>query len=49
MGVTIDGTALNEEIFVPAGERVFWIGYDLPALAGVDIHITDLRVDGLPR
>ena len=46
MQTYINDVKLNEEVTIPAGSKVFYIGYDLPILAGADVEISDIKVDG---
>ena len=46
MNVYINNVKLLEAIRIPSEPLVFYIGYDLPLLAGADIEITDVVVDG---
>jgi hypothetical protein len=47
MNVYINNLKQLEAIRIPSGPIVFYIGYDLPLLAGADIQITDIVVDGV--
>ncbi len=47
MNVYINNVKQLEDITIPSGAIVFYIGYDLPLLAGADIQITDVVVDGV--
>lgn len=45
MEIYINGAQLQEEVTVPAGSKVLYIGYNLPVQAGVEVEITDLTVN----
>jgi hypothetical protein len=45
MNVYINNVKQQEAIRIPSEPIVFYIGYDLPLLAGADIEITDIVVD----
>ncbi len=47
MNVYINNVKQLEAIRIPSEPIVFYIGYDLPLLAGADIQITDVVVDGV--
>ena len=47
MNVYINNVKQLEAIRIPSVPIVFYIGYDLPLLAGADIEITDIAVDGV--
>jgi len=49
MDVYINNVKLNQALTIPTGQKVFYIGYDLPLLASADIEITDLTVDGVKK
>lgn len=44
--VYINDARLTDRITIPAGEKVFYIGYDLPIQSGADIEVFDIKVDG---
>ena len=47
MDVYINNVKQLEAIRIPSGSIVFYVGYDLPLLAGADIQISDVVVDGV--
>ena len=47
MSIYINGVDVKETLSIPSGPKVFYIGYNLPTLAGADIEITDIQVDGI--
>lgn len=47
MRVFINDVNTNEILLIPAGQKVFYVGYNLPTLAGVDAEIMDVWVDGV--
>jgi hypothetical protein len=47
MVVYINGVKMIDQLSLPVGEKAFLIGYNLPAQAGGDIEIMDVRVDGI--
>ena len=49
MHIYVDGVELDESLSVPVGLKVFYIGYNLPLLAGVDVEVTDIRIDGVRK
>ena len=46
MQIYVNDAKLSKKVTIPSGSIVFYIGYDLPALAGMDVEITDIKVDG---
>lgn len=49
MWVYINNQKMNESLVIPDGQKVFYIGYDLPALAGVDAEVKNIWIDGSAR
>lgn len=49
MRLFINNIRQNENLSIPDGEKVFYIGYNLPTLAGIDAEVTNIRVDGIAR
>jgi hypothetical protein len=49
MNISINGTELDETLSIPAGPKVFYIGYNLPLLAGVNVEVTDISIDGIRK
>ena len=49
MKVFIDGYKMQEELFIPTGQKIFYIGYDIPAISGVDMSISNVKVDGVAK
>jgi hypothetical protein len=47
MDVYINGVKMNESLAIPDGSKVLYIGYSLPVMAGMDVEISNLRVDGV--
>ena len=47
--IYVDGVELDESLSVPVGLKVFHIGYNLPLLAGVDVEVADIRIDGVRK
>ena len=46
MSVYINGAKMDEELGIPDGPKVFYIGYKLPIVGGTDLEITNLKIDG---
>ena len=49
MAVFINNSRQNENLAIPSNPNVFYIGYNLPTLAGVDVEVTNVRIDGVFR
>ncbi len=49
MRVYINNVKQDEELFIPTGQKVFYIGYSLPMIAGADVEISDITVDGVAK
>ncbi len=49
MRLFINNIKQNENLSIPDGEKVFYIGYNLPTLAGIDAEVTNIKVDGIAR
>lgn len=49
MRLFINNIRQNENLSIPDGEKVFYIGYNLPTLAGIDAEVTNIKVDGVAR
>ena len=49
MNVFINDIKMNDILSLPVGEKVFFIGYNLPSQAGAEIEISDIRVDGVAK
>ena len=49
MNVYINGVKMSKQLFLPVGDKVFLIGYSLPAQSGADIEISNLRIDGVRK
>ncbi len=47
MAVYINNIKMNEMIAVPVGPKVFYIGYNLPSHASIDVNVSDLKIDGV--
>lgn len=47
MNIYINNVRINESLAIPSGAKVFYIGYSLPAFAGVDVQVTNIKVDGV--
>ena len=45
--IFVNNTRLVENLSIPAGAKVFYVGYNLPALAGLDVEVKDLGIDGV--
>ena len=46
MGVYINNIKMNEVLAVPVGPKVFYIGYNLPSHASMDVIVSELKIDG---
>ena len=46
MRVYINGAKMDEELGIPDGPKVFYIGYKLPIVSGADLEITNIKIDG---
>jgi len=44
--IYINNMQTSDTLSLPAGPKAFFIGYDLPTMAGADVAISDVRVDG---
>jgi len=49
MRVYINDIRMDESLTIPDGSKVLYIGYDLPPLAGMDVEITNIRVDSMRK
>lgn len=49
MRVYINDLKMNESLSIPDGAKVFYIGYTLPALAGMDVEVSNIRIDGVRK
>lgn len=49
MNVFIDGYRMIEGLDIPLGAKAFYIGYDLPVFAEMDVKISNITVDGLTK
>lgn len=49
MRVYINDLKMDESLSIPDGAKVFYIGYTLPALAGMDVEVSNIRIDGVPK
>jgi hypothetical protein len=49
MKIYINNTDTGETISIPSGPKVFYIGYNLPLLAGVEAEIKDITIDGVKK
>jgi hypothetical protein len=49
MNTFINGIPLDEDLEIPVGPKVFYVGYNAPILAGVDGEIWDLTVDSMQK
>lgn len=47
MSIFINNSKLNENLSVPPGPKAFYIGYSLPAYAGNDTEVTNIKIDGV--
>jgi hypothetical protein len=47
MEISINGVKLRETASIPSGPKVFYIGYNLPLLAGADVELRDIIIDGV--
>lgn len=47
MGVYINNVKMNEVLAIPVGPKVFYIGYNLPSHASMDIIVSDVKIDGV--
>jgi hypothetical protein len=47
MSIYVNNTKLNESLAIPAGSKVFYIGYNLPAFSGIDAEVTSINIDGV--
>ncbi len=46
MIVYINNVRMDEDLTLPDGPKVFYIGYSLPIVGGVDAEITNIKIDG---
>jgi len=49
MKIYINNYKLQEDLFIPTGQKVFYIGYDLPIISSADVEIRDLTIDGVRK
>jgi hypothetical protein len=49
MRVYINGVKMQENLLIPNGPKVFYIGYNLPVVGGVDVEITNIKIDGVTK
>jgi len=49
MKVYINGLKMDQTPFIPTGPKVFYIGYNIPIIGGVDVNVSGITVDGVPR
>lgn len=49
MRVYINDLKMDESLSIPDGAKVFYIGYTLPALAGMDVEVSNIRIDSVPK
>jgi hypothetical protein len=49
MDVFINDSQLNESLILPAGDKVFYVGYNLPAYSGADVEISEITIDGIQK
>jgi hypothetical protein len=49
MKVYINDLKMDKTPFIPTGPKVFYIGYNIPIIGGVDVNVSDVTVDGEPR
>jgi hypothetical protein len=47
MEIYVDDVKFKDEVTLPPGTKVFNIGYYMPVLAGADIEIADLTINGV--
>ena len=49
MKVFINKTDTKETVSIPSGPKVFYVGYNLPLLAGLDVEVKDIVIDGVKK
>jgi len=49
MKIYINNVDTKETVSIPSGPKVFYIGYNLPLLAGADVEIKDIVMDGVKK
>lgn len=49
MDVFINGYRINESLEIPTGSKTFYIGYTIPVYTKMDIELSNITVDGLPK
>jgi hypothetical protein len=49
MKLYINNIDTKETLSVPSGSKVFYVGYSLPLLAGADVEIKDITIDGVKK
>jgi len=47
MSIFINNIKLTESLSLPSGAKEFYIGYSLPSYAGLDVEVTNIKVDGV--
>jgi hypothetical protein len=49
MEVYINNKKMNESLGIPTGPKVFYIGYNLPSHASIDVNVSEIKIDGVLR
>lgn len=49
LSVSIDDVPFGETLILPSGPKVFYIGYNLPVLAGINAQVSELTIDGVKK
>jgi hypothetical protein len=49
MELSIDGVPIDETLNLPPGQKVFYLGYKLPILAGINAQVSDITIDGVKK
>lgn len=49
MSIFINNIKLNENLSIPGGSKVFYLGYNVAPYSGLEVEITNFKIDGSGR
>ena len=49
MRVFVNDIKMNEDLLIPTGQKAFYIGYNIPVIAGVDVEINNIMIDNISK
>jgi hypothetical protein len=49
MKVFVNDIKMDEELLIPTAQKVFYLGYNIPTLAGADVEISGITIDGVAK